>query len=118
MKVKKQRYVPDVNGWKSPGQSGKIVITPSRIVAPVGSEVVVSGGAYAETMDTSLKTNRSNGCLSNNSVGELIEIGGNHHPTFNKLIPPTSKKDKWTICKRPYKSEANCLNTWHSYACG
>ncbi|MDB4461694.1 hypothetical protein N9043_01940, partial [bacterium] len=91
VKVKKQRYVPDVNGWKSPGQSGKIVITPSRIVAPVGSEVVVLAGLCGDD-GYFVKNQPLEWMLSNNSVGELIEIGGNHHPTFNKLIPPTSKK--------------------------
>lgn len=91
IKVKKQRYVPDVNGWKSPGQSGKIVITPSRIVAPVGSEVVVLAGLCGDD-GYFVKNQPLEWMLSNNSVGELIEVGGNHHPKFNKLIPPTSKK--------------------------
>jgi hypothetical protein len=91
VKAKKQRYVPDLKGWKSPGQSGKILITPSRIVAPVGSEVVVLAGLCGDD-GYFVKNQPLEWMLSNNSVGELIEIGENHHSTFNKLIPPTSKK--------------------------
>ncbi len=91
VKAKKQRYVPDVSGWKSPGQSGKIVITPSRIVAPVGSEVVVLAGLCGDD-GYFVKNQPLEWMLSNNSVGELIDVGGNHHSNFNKLIPPTSKK--------------------------
>ncbi len=91
VKVKKQRNVPDVSGWKTPGQSGKIVITPSRIVAPVGSEIVVLAGLCGDD-GFFVKNQPLEWMLSNNSVGEMIEVGGNHHPKFNKLIPPASKK--------------------------
>lgn len=66
-------------------------MTPSRIVAPVGSEVVVLAGICGGD-GFFVKNQPLEWMLSNNSVGELVEVGGMHHPTFNKLIPPTSKK--------------------------
>ena len=87
----KKHYVPKVTGHKTPGQKGQIILTPSRIVAPVGSEVVVLAGICGEG-GRFIKNQPLEWMLSNNSVGELIEVGGQQHPTFNQLIPPTSKK--------------------------
>ena len=87
----KKHLIPDPNRVKSPGQNGQIIMTPSRIVAPVGSEVVVLAGICGGD-GFFVKNQPLEWMLSNNSVGELIEIGGMHHSTFNKLIPPTSKK--------------------------
>ena len=90
-KTKRKTYVPDVTRRKSPGKNGQIIMTPSRIVAPVGSEVVVLAGICGD--DGFLVKNQPlEWMLSNNSVGELIEVGGQHHQTFNQLIPPTAKK--------------------------
>ena len=88
---KKNHLVPKVTGYKTPGQQGQIVMTPSRIVAPVGSEVVVLAGICGD--DGFLVKNQPlEWMLSNNSVGELVEVGGQHHSKFNQLIPPTAKK--------------------------
>ncbi len=90
-KKSKKTYVPDVTGDKSPGKNGQIIMTPSRIVAPVGSEVVVLAGICGGD-GFFVKNQPLEWMLSNNSVGELIEVGGQNHPTFNQLIPPTAKK--------------------------
>ena len=39
-----KHIVPTPSRFKTTGQKGQIIMTPSRIVAPVGSEVVVLGG--------------------------------------------------------------------------
>ena len=66
-------------------------MTPSRIIAPVGSEVVVlagiCGGDGYYVLNQPLEW-----MLSNDSVGQFIEIGGMHHPTFNQVVPPSAKK--------------------------
>ncbi len=86
-----KHIVPSPRGYKTQGQKGQIIMTPSRIVAPVGSEVVVLAGICGE--DGYLVTNQPlEWMLSNDSVGEIIEVGGRNHPTFNALVPPTSKK--------------------------
>lgn len=90
-KTKKKHLIPSVTGSKSPGQRGQIIMTPSRIVAPVGSEVVVLAGICGGD-GFFVKNQPLEWMLSNNSVGELIEVGGMYHPNFNKLIPPTAKK--------------------------
>jgi hypothetical protein len=66
-------------------------MTPSRIVAPVGSEVVVLAGICGGD-GYFVKNQPLEWMLSNNSVGQIIEVGGMNHDAFNRLVPPTSKK--------------------------
>ncbi|MFK7768472.1 MAG: hypothetical protein AB8B55_14720 [Mariniblastus sp.] len=87
----KKTILPDPNRIKTRGQDGQIIMTPSRIVAPVGSEVVVLAGICGGD-GFFVKNQPLEWMLSNNSVGELVEIGGTHHSSFNRLIPPTAKK--------------------------
>ena len=94
--VRKPKLSPDPNRTLSPGQAGQMLMTPSRIVAPVGSEVVVIAGICGS--DGFFAVNQPlEWMLSNDSVGQFVEIGGTHHPTFNKLIGPSSKKIRWSI---------------------
>ena len=68
-----------------------MLMTPSRIVAPVGSEVVVIAGICGG--DGFFAVNQPlEWILSNDSVGQFVEIGGTQHPTFNKLVPPSTRK--------------------------
>ena len=66
-------------------------MTPSRIVAPVNSEVVVlagiCGGNGYFAINQPLEW-----MLSNDSVGQIIEVGGMEHSVFNKLIGPSAQK--------------------------
>ena len=88
---KKRHFVPRVDGRKTVGQTGQLVMTPSRIVAPVGSEVVVLAGICGE--DGFLVTNQPlEWLVSNDSVGQIIEVGGMHHELFNKAVGPNAKK--------------------------
>jgi len=90
-KPSKKHFVPNMNERKTAGQQGEILMTPSRIIAPVGSEVVVITGICGG--DGYLATNQPlEWMLSNDSVGQLIEVGGMHHSTFNKLVSPEAKK--------------------------
>ena len=87
----KQHLIPNPNGCKSNGQRGQILLTPSRIVAPVNSEVVVLAGICGG--DGHFVLNQPlEWMLSNDSVGQLIQVGGMDHPAFNKLVSPTAKK--------------------------
>ncbi len=75
----------------SQGKLGEIIMTPHRIVAPVGSEVVVLAGLCGG--DGHFVLNQPlEWILSNDSVGQIIEVGGMEHPNFNRLVPPTSEK--------------------------
>ena len=90
-KQSKKHFVPNMDERKTAGQQGEILMTPSRIIAPVGSEVVVITGICGG--DGYLATNQPlEWMLSNDSVGQLIEVGGMHHSTFNKLVSPEAKK--------------------------
>lgn len=88
---KKRHFIPRTDGFKTPGQNGQLVMTPSRIVAPVGSEVVVLAGICGGD-GYFVKNQPLEWMLSNDSVGQIIEVGGMHHPNFNKAISPTAKK--------------------------
>jgi hypothetical protein len=88
---KKQHFIPRLDGKKTPGQMGQLIMTPSRIVAPVGSEVVVLAGICGGD-GYFVKNQPLEWMLSNDSVGQIIEVGGMHHPTFNKVVSPTAKK--------------------------
>lgn len=75
----------------SHGKLGEIIMTPHRIVAPVGSEVVVLAGLCGG--DGHFVINQPlEWMLSNDSVGQIIEVGGMEHPNFNRMVPPTSEK--------------------------
>ena len=87
----RKHLVPKIKGIKTAGERGQIIITPSRIVAPVGSEVVVLAGICGGD-GYFVKNQPLEWMLSNNSVGEFIEVGGMHHSTFNKLVQPTATK--------------------------
>ena len=88
---KKKHFVPNMDERKTSGQRGQILMSPARIIAPVGSEVVVITGICGG--DGFLTTNQPlEWMLSNDSVGQLIEVGGLHHSNFNKLVPPEAKK--------------------------
>jgi hypothetical protein len=90
-KNRRKILIPDPNRNLSPGQEGQLMMTPSRIIAPVGSEVVVLAGICGND-GFFVKNQPLEWMLSNNSVGEFIEVGGMHHSAFNKLVPPSSKK--------------------------
>ncbi len=73
------------------GKAGEIILTPARIIAPVGSEVVVLAGICGE--DGYFMLNQPlEWMVSNDSVGQIIEVGGMEHPNFNRAVPPSSKK--------------------------
>jgi len=87
----RKKLIPDPNRKLSPGQAGQMLMTPSRIVAPVGSEVVVIAGICGS--DGFFAVNQPlEWMLSNDSVGQFVEIGGMHHSTFNKLVRPSARK--------------------------
>ena len=66
-------------------------MSPSKIIAPVGSEVVVTAGLCGG--DSYFVINQPlEWILSSDSAGQIIEVGGTEHPTFNRLVKPTSKK--------------------------
>ncbi len=70
---------------------GSLITTPHRIVAPVGSEIVVLAGICGG--DGYFVTNQPlEWMLSQDSAGQIVEVGGLEHSTFNNLISPTAKK--------------------------
>ena len=87
----KKHIIPDPRGVKTAGQLGEIVMSPSRIVAPVGSEIVALAGICGGD-GFYVKNQPLEWLLSNDSVGQIIEVGGMHHSLFNKLVPPSSRK--------------------------
>ena len=87
----RKHLIPNPNRSKSRGELGEIILTPHRIIAPVGSEVVALAGICGG--DGFFVTNQPlEWILSNNSVGQIIEVGGMEHGTFNRLVQPHAKK--------------------------
>jgi uncharacterized repeat protein (TIGR01451 family) len=86
-----RHIVPRPGCFKTQGQKGQLMMTPSRIVAPVGSEVVVLAGICGEN-GYFVQNQPLEWMLSNDSVGEIIEVGGMNHKAFNGLVPPSSGK--------------------------
>lgn len=87
----RKHYIPKPTGAKTAGQKGQIIMTPSRIIAPVNSEVVVLAGICGSD-GFFVKNQPLEWMLSNDSVGQIIEVGGMQHATFNKIVPPTADK--------------------------
>lgn len=80
-----------VSASKPVGKTGEIILTPSRILAPVGSEVVVMAGICGH--DGYFVVNQPlEWMLTRDSAGTIVEVGGTEHSTFNNLVKPTSKK--------------------------
>jgi hypothetical protein len=76
---------------QDPARSGQLIMTPSRIIAPVGSEVVVLAGICGG--DGYYVINQPvEWMLSSDSAGRIIEVGGTEHSTINALIPPSARK--------------------------
>lgn len=70
---------------------GMLTTTPHRIVAPVGSEVVVLAGICGK--DGNFVANQPiEWMLSQDSAGQIIEVGGMEHPMINKLLSPSARK--------------------------
>ena len=87
----RQYIIPKSRRYPTRGQLGEIIMTPSKIIAPVGSEVVVLAGICGN--DSHFVMNQPlEWLLSADSVGQFIEVGGQNHPTFNRLVPPSAKK--------------------------
>ncbi|MEM7455821.1 MAG: hypothetical protein AAF456_15820 [Planctomycetota bacterium] len=85
--------VPHPGPARTNGESGQIILTPSRIVAPVGSEVVVlagiCGGDGYYVVQQPVEW-----ILSNDSVGQFIEVGASNgpHPGISRLMRPEVRK--------------------------
>ena len=70
---------------------GMLTTTPHRIVAPVGSEVVVLAGICGK--EGQFVVNQPiEWMLSQDSAGQIIEVGGMEHSAINKLISPSARK--------------------------
>ena len=73
------------------GRTGEIIMTPHRIVAPVNSEVIVLAGICGE--DGYYVINQPlEWMLSQDSAGQIIEVGGLDHAVSNQLIKPSARK--------------------------
>ena len=73
------------------GRKGELILTPSRAIAPVGSEVVLLSGICGDTNQFVLNQPLE-WMLSNDSVGQFVEVGGTDHFITNPIIPPSAKK--------------------------
>lgn len=67
-------YDPHCNAFKDQGERGQIMMTPLRVVAPVGGEVVLLAGICGEN-GYLVTREPMEWMLSPDSVGQFIEVG-------------------------------------------
>ena len=84
-------FIPKAVLPKARGRQGEIIMTPSRIVAPVGSEVVVLAGICGGD-GYFVKNQPLEWMLSNDSVGQLVEVGGTENHLINKFKKASARK--------------------------
>lgn len=92
-KQAKQLGVPATNPYKlfHRGQRGELLVTPSKIVAPVGSEVLVLAGICGP--DGYFVTNQPiEFNLSQDSVGQIIDYQGRPSKRIGSLLPAKATK--------------------------
>lgn len=92
-KKAKQLGVPAENPYKlcKRGKRGELLVTPSKIVAPVGSEVVVLAGICGA--DGYFVTNQPiEMTLSQDSVGQIIDFQGRSTSKFPRILPAKATK--------------------------
>jgi len=77
-----------------------LIITPSKIVAPVGSEVVLLAGLCGADGQYVSKQ-RVEWLLSQESVGHLVDVGEEHHPTLAHLLhkPPQKLSSNFAVSR-------------------
>ncbi len=74
-----------------PNAPDRLLLTPSKIVAPVGSEVVLLAGLCGA--DGYFVTKQPvEWLLSQESVGNFIDVGEDDHPTLSALLHRTPEK--------------------------
>lgn len=91
------------------GRCGQMLLTPTRIVAPVGGEVVLIAGVCGE--DGYLVSGEPiEWMLAPDSVGEIIEVGddmkGKRKPVFKKSAKPVVEKLDVDFARGRTSSEA------------
>ena len=73
------------------GRKGELILTPSRTIAPVGSEIILLSGICGDN-NRFVLNQPLEWMLSNDSVGQFVEVGGTDHSLTNPIIPPSAKK--------------------------
>ncbi len=81
---------------KSPGACGEIQMTPMRVVAPVGGEVVLLAGICGED-GFLVKRQPLEWMLSPDSVGTFIEVGDDMKSKLISSIHPVPKVEKLDV---------------------
>lgn len=74
-----------------PRKSGRIILTPDEIVAPVGSEVVILAGICGNDGHYVIQQ-PIEWMLSQESVGNMVTVANTRHQLISGVIGPNSKK--------------------------
>ena len=78
-----------------PGKSGQLFVSPSRLLAPVGGEVVLKSGIYGAS-GRPVANQPIEWMLSSDSVGTFVQVGDNGHKYLPSLLHEKSKKHSGT----------------------
>lgn len=89
------------------GNQERVVLSPMRIVAPVGSEVVLLAGV-AQPTGVFAPHRRIEWMLSQDSVGSLVDIAGDRHCRLHRLVqfhPPEKKSNNLAVSHTGHHSQ-------------
>lgn len=78
-------------GQRLVGGKNQLKATPARLVAPVGSEVVIVAG-YCGPDGHFLTKENLEWTLAQDSVGHIVEVGGGAYPTVQKIFHESPDK--------------------------
>lgn len=86
----------------------RLLLTPSKIVAPVGSEVVLLAG-LAGANGYFVPKQPVEWLLSQESVGHFVDVGEDDHPTLSALLHRTSEKRSSNFAVARTTSQARAI---------
>ncbi|MEO8493862.1 MAG: hypothetical protein ABI614_02245, partial [Planctomycetota bacterium] len=92
----------------APNSPDRLLLTPSKIVAPVGSEVVLLAGLSGAN-GYFLPKQPVEWLLSQESVGHFVDVGEDDHPTLSALFHHTPEKRSSNFAVARTTSQARAL---------
>ncbi|MBI2480197.1 MAG: DUF11 domain-containing protein [Planctomycetia bacterium] len=92
----------------APNVPDRLLLTPSKIVAPVGSEVVLLAGLCGADGYFVAKQ-PVEWLLSQESVGHFVDVGEDDHPTLSALLHRTSEKRSGNFAVARSTSQARTI---------
>lgn len=101
-----QRILPPAPEFTIPRKSGRIILTPDEIVAPVGSEVIVMAGICGHDGHYVIRQ-PIEFMLSQESVGNMVTVADTRNSLISGVIGPNARKLSTGFAKSVTSSQGN-----------